>query len=108
MAKQCVLGTIGYYTIFDEFDFRNSISPGIERASKMFEVSKDFIYTLANEKFEPLYIKFRKNINKRKSIKQSMTGNTSTTHMKKPDSLSLRNMPVMYANTMIALTFSDT
>jgi hypothetical protein len=58
-TKQCVLGTIGYYAIAEDWGLYDYVSSGLDRAAKIFEDTEG-LYDLVEAKFAPLEKRIQK------------------------------------------------
>lgn len=67
-TKQCVLGTISYYAIAEDWGLYDYVSSGLDRAAEVFGVS-DGLYDMVEAKIAPLKRKIKREFHKTEEYK---------------------------------------
>jgi hypothetical protein len=67
-TKQCVLGTIGYYALAEDWGLYDYVSSGLDRAAKMFS-DTDNLYDLVEAKMKPIQDKIKREYHKTEEYK---------------------------------------
>lgn len=69
VKKQCAIATVGYYDLADGFGLYDYINSGIERAAGVFGVDYNTLYSLVENKVQPLADKIVKEFHKSEEYK---------------------------------------